>query len=257
MPLNSLPPPLRRLIEALALRMGPYAAMWVTLMAGAAVVLTLAAFAGEIYEDVTEADGVSGFDLPILGLMVAGRTPWLAAAGTAFTNLGGPVGSTLLAVVALAVLSLASRSWRPTILLAVAAGGSLLMTVAGKDLIGRLRPDTTMAVPPFETSPSFPSGHTLNTTTIMAVVAYLTCLLVHRTWVRTAVILACGTFAVAMGLSRVFLGHHWFTDVLAAWVLGLAWAGMVILAHRVFHIVGKVRAKARLEAGRGRGPAPH
>jgi len=229
--------------------MGPYAAMWATLIVGAAVVLTLAAFAGEIYEDVTESDGVAGLDLPILGWMVAGRTPELAAAVTAFTNLGGRLGATLIAVVALVVLSLASRSWRPTILLSVAAGGSLLMTMVGKDVIGRLRPDTTMAVPPFETSPSFPSGHTLNTTTVMAVVAYLTCLLVHRTWVRTAVILACGTFAVAMGLSRVFLGHHWFTDVLAAWALGLAWAGMVILAHRVFHIARRVRAKARLDAG--------
>ena len=73
---------------------------------------------------------------------------------------------------------------------------------------------------------------------------------------RTAVILACGTIALVMGLSRVFLGHHWFTDVLAAWVLGLAWAGMVILAHRVFHTVRQARAKARLEAGPGRGPAP-
>jgi membrane-associated phospholipid phosphatase len=254
-PLNSLPPPLRRFIEAIALRMGPYAAMWATLLVGAAAVVTLAAFAGEVYEDVTESDGVSGLDLPILGVMVAGRTPELAAAGTAFTNLGGPVGSTLLALVALAVLSLASRSWRPTILLVAAAGGSLLMTVVGKDLFGRLRPDSTMAVPPFETSPSFPSGHTLNTTTIMAVVAYLTCLLVHRTWVRTTVILACGAFALAMGLSRVFLGHHWFTDVLAAWMLGLAWAGLVILAHRVFHTVRQARAKARLEAGPGRGPA--
>ena len=252
MPLKPLPAPLRRLVAALALRLGPYAAMWATLVVGAAVVLALTALAAEIYDDVTESDGVAGLDLPILGLMMAGRTPELAAAGTAFTNLGGPVGSTLLAAAALVVLSLASRSWRPTILLAAVAGGSLLMTLVGKGVIGRNRPDTTMAVPPFETSPSFPSGHTLNTTAIMAVVAYLTCLLVYRAWVRSAVVLACGTFALAMGVSRVFLGHHWFTDVLAAWALGLAWAGMVILAHRVFRTVRQVRAKVGLEVPDGR-----
>ena len=118
MPLKPLPAPLRRLVAALALRLGPYAAMWATLVVGAAVVLALTALAAEIYDDVTESDGVAGLDLPILGLMMAGRTPGLAAAGTAFTNLGGPVGSTLLAAAALVVLSLASRSWRPTILLA-------------------------------------------------------------------------------------------------------------------------------------------
>lgn len=250
--MNPLPAPLRRLVAALAPRMGPYAAMWATLAVGVTAVLALTALAAEIYEDVTQSAGVSGLDLPVLGLMVAGRTPELAAAGTAFTNLGGRVGSTLIALVALVVLSLVSRSWRPTILLAAAAGGSLLMTVVGKDVTGRNRPDTAMAVPPFETSPSFPSGHTLNTTAIMMVVAYLACLLVRRAWVRTAVILACGMFVLGMGLSRVFLGHHWFTDVLAAWALGLAWAGIVILAHRVFHTMRQVRAKAGIGNRDGR-----
>jgi membrane-associated phospholipid phosphatase len=37
-----------------------------------------------------------------------------------------------------------------------------------------------------------------------------------------------------MGLSRVFLGHHWLTDVIFAWLLGAAWLALVITSHRLF-----------------------
>lgn len=41
-------------------------------------------------------------------------------------------------------------------------------------------------------------------------------------------------FAVTMGLTRVYLGHHWLTDVVVAWALALAWLAVVITAHRLF-----------------------
>ena len=53
-----------------------------------------------------------------------------------------------------------------------------------------------------------------------------------RTQALTAGLTA--VFAITMGMSRVYLGHHWFTDVLVAWVLGLAWLAVVITAHRLY-----------------------
>ena len=93
------------------------------------------------------------------------------------------------------------------------------------------------AVPPYEDSPSFPSGHTLNTTVVISLVIYLICLQFHTMRVRVTAITAGSAFIIAMGLSRVFLGHHWLTDVMAGWILGLAWVAIVILAHRLFHLV--------------------
>jgi undecaprenyl-diphosphatase len=99
------------------------------------------------------------------------------------------------------------------------------------------------AVPPYESSPSFPSGHALNSTVIAGLVAYL---LLRRLETRLArvitVILAAG-WAIAIGLSRVFLGHHWLTDVVFGWILGLAWLSLVITAHRLFLTLRRSRAQ--------------
>jgi membrane-associated phospholipid phosphatase len=120
------------------------------------------------------------------------------------------------------------------VVMAVAVAGSLLMTTVGKSVIGRVRPPTVDAVPPFESSPSFPSGHSLNALVVSGVVAYLVCLRLRRRAARVAVVAGAALFAVAMGLSRVYLGHHWLTDVLVAWALGLGWLAAVITAHRLW-----------------------
>jgi undecaprenyl-diphosphatase len=140
----------------------------------------------------------------------------------------------IVAGIIMLVLALRRRSWTPVILIAAAAAGSLLMTVAGKQLIGRARPPLADAVPPYEHSASFPSGHALNAVVIAGVVAYLLVLRQHSPGARMLTIAVAALFALTIGLSRVFLGHHWFTDVLAAWTLGAAWLALVITAHRLY-----------------------
>jgi undecaprenyl-diphosphatase len=215
----------------------PYAALWITMLIGGVVVVVLALLSAEVYDNVVDSAGLANLDKPTLAFMEQLRSPGLDAFVTGFTNIGGGIGMPILASILTAWLIWVSRTWRPLILVGGAAAVSVTATSVGKKLIGRTRPDHADAVPPYENSPSFPSGHTLNTTVVIGLVVYLACLQVQRTVARVSLITAGALFIFAMGMSRVFLGHHWMTDVIIGWVLGLAWVGIVILAHRLFHVL--------------------
>lgn len=221
--------------------LGPHGALLLTLLVGALISAALTAAFSEVYESVVAADGVAGLDHPVLAASKDLRTPTLDVVVTAFTDIGGTIGMPVLAMIIMVVLALRRRSWTPVILIATAGAGSLLMTIAGKRLVGRTRPDLSDAVPPYEHSPSFPSGHSLNAVVIAGIVAYLIILRLHSKRARILTAAAAALFAVAIGLSRVFLGHHWLTDVLAAWALGAAWLAIVITAHRLYLTVRKHR----------------
>ncbi|GAA5019569.1 hypothetical protein GCM10023258_07320 [Terrabacter aeriphilus] len=208
---------------------------FVVFAAVALVVLVLLVEGTEtVYEGVVGRDGVTAVDQPVLDAAVSWRSPGLDSAVTTFTDIGGPVGMPVLAAVAVAVLTWRRRRWTPAVLMLIAAAGSLAMTVVGKDFVDRARPPAALAVPPLEVSPSFPSGHTLNATVLTTVVVYLVLIETTAAWQRTLTITLGALFVLSMGLSRVFLGHHWLTDVLAGWLIGLGWAVAVLTAHRLW-----------------------
>ena len=211
----------------------------VLLLAISAVGLGIATLLGwgfaEVYEAVTENNGIAGFDQPVLTWMVASRTPVLTLLVNGFTQTGGPIGMPIIAVAVTAVLMRASRSIRPLVLTAIAGGGSLAMTLAVKALVGRARPPLAEAVPPYESSASFPSGHTLNAVVITGVLVYSALLVVRTRRARWLVGAGGALYAVLIGLSRVYLGHHWLSDVVGACLLGLAWLSVVVVAHRLAH----------------------
>ncbi|WAC65733.1 phosphatase PAP2 family protein [Agrococcus sp. SL85] len=230
-------------------RLGPYAALLLTLAIGAAIVAALTAAAVGVYDAVTDEDGVAGVDRPLLDAILTIRSPGADAAVTAFTDLAGTVGMPAIAILALLVLSIRRRSWTPVVLIVAAGAGSLLMTVVGKSLIGRDRPPLADAVPPYEVSASFPSGHTLNAVAILGVITYLLILRRSSARARAAIAIAASLAAALVAASRVYLGHHWLTDVLAGYALGAAWLALIITAHRIYLTVRTRRA------GREREPA--
>jgi membrane-associated phospholipid phosphatase len=215
-------------------RIGAQSALTVILVVGIGLAFVMAFLVARVYDAVTDRDGISNLDVPMLQGAMRLRTPWLDGFAAGIAYLFGPVGMPCMAVAAILVLALTRRSRTPLILIAGAGLGSLLMTIAGKDIIGRHRPPLSDAVPPFEYSPSFPSGHTLNATVVAGAVGYL--LWLHRRTLAAKILcfVVPVVIAVVVGLTRVLLGAHWFTDVVAAWLLGVAWLALVITAHRLY-----------------------
>ncbi|WP_241976117.1 phosphatase PAP2 family protein [Cryobacterium algoricola] len=195
----------------------------------------------QVYDNITDADGVAGLDRPLLNFAISLRSPLLDMILTGYTEIAGPIGMPIIAIAAILILAIHRQSWTPVILIVAAGGGSLLMTIAGKDLFGRDRPPLADAVPPYEYSASFPSGHTLNAVAVVGVIAYLLILRQKTFRARTVTISAAAIFAITTGLNRVYLGHHWATDVLGAWMLGAAWLALVITAHRLYLTVRVLR----------------
>lgn len=230
--------PVGRAAASLARRAGLFfgdrIALVLILVIGAIVAFGLSFVASRIYDAVTETDGVAGLDRPILDFAMRARTPELNAVSATIAYVAGPIGMPILAVLAIVILAFHRKSWTPVILIASAGAGSVLMTIAGKDIVGRVRPPQVDAVPPFEFSPSFPSGHTLNAIVIAGVVCYLLILRQRSTHARVITITIASLLAIAVGLSRVYIGAHWSTDVLAGWTLGGAWLALVITAHRLY-----------------------
>ena len=233
------------LAHRLAALIGSHALLSATLLVSGLLLAALTSASAELYDEVVDEQGVALLDRPVLDLAVRARTPLLEDVVTGFSNLGGPVGMPLLATGAALAMALAWRRWTPVVLMLAATVGSVAMTVAGKAVVGRARPPVFEAVPPYESSPSFPSGHALNAVVVAGVVAYLLVRRQTRARARARTISAAAVFAVLMGLSRVYLGHHWLTDVLAAWTLGLAWTVAVVTAHRLFLTVHRSRVSDR------------
>jgi len=185
--------------------LGAHWSLLLLLVLGVGALGLAVAGADEVYESVVAADDLATLDRPALDLALQQRSPRLDAVITVYTDLGGPVVAPVLTALLVVGLAVLWRSWTPVVMMVVATAGSLALTSVGKVVVGRERPPTDLAVPPFETSAAFPSGHALNATVIAGVIAYLVLLRVRSPGLRALVVVAAVAHPVLMGLSRVYL----------------------------------------------------
>lgn len=217
------------------------------LAVGTLIMAATTSAAGAVYVAVEERDGLASLDEPVMRAMMQLRVDWFDTLVTAFTTIGGPVVAPIVATAVVVTLAWRWRSWLPVLLMLAAAAGSLTMTTAGKQFVGRVRPAQEFAVPPYEFSPSFPSGHSLNAVVVGGIIAYLLLRHARRHSHRCWIVALAAAYALLMGISRVYLGHHWLTDVITGWLLGVGWLTFIVTAHRlVVTVERRRRAGARV-----------
>ena len=180
----------------------------------------------EIAADMTGANG-RAFDQRVLHWMqpVAGqpRGPWwLNEAAADITSLGGIAVLTLFAVVALGMLLILGKRLS-AVLLVVGLAGGIALSECLKALFERERPSAAFQA--VETlNASFPSGHALLSTVFYLTVAVMMTRAFSKRRLKAYVLGVGMVFALMVGLTRVYLGAHWASDVMAGWCVGAAWA---------------------------------
>ncbi len=209
-----------------------------------ACLLVLGALADEVAEQ--EANALDAFANPFLhGL----ASPGLDAAMGAATFMGStPAIPLLLLAAGLGLIAIRRR--REALFLVAAIGGSFALNQLLKLVVHRPRPQLAWAQvqPEF----SFPSGHTQNGLVFYLALALIVWVIAGRR-AGVVAVAAAAILAVLIGVSRIYFGFHYLTDVVGGYFAGLAWLLIVAAAFRA----GPMLRAWRTDADPGEaGPAP-
>lgn len=140
------------------------------------------------------------------------------------TALGSYIVLTLLSLFVIAFFLMRRQYHASFLVVLTSLGGALLMQNL-KVLFGRPRPDLVPHLVDVN-SLSFPSGHALSAATVYLTLAALLSRLVKERRLKVYVVVVAFVLVFLVGASRVYLGVHWPTDVVAGWAIGLAWSVM-------------------------------
>ncbi len=170
---------------------------------------------------------------------------WFKELARDFTALGG---YGILSTITLLVTTFLHLERRPArahfVVVAIVAGYSLSMTL--KALIARPRPDIVPWLSHVHSS-SFPSGHSMMSAVVYLSLGLMLSDLTSRRLVKTFVVVAPLTISALVGLSRVYMGVHYPTDVVAGWWLGISWSLACWLAIRRWRAFREVRKALSIE----------
>jgi undecaprenyl-diphosphatase len=205
----------------------PTALMDVAALVGLAVAVLALFLFGRLAGEMREGD-TARFDLAVRSWVHQFASPGLTKAMTAISLMGYDI---LIVELVFALAVFLFLRWRHAAgWLAVSMAGALALDLALKHAFHRQRPQPFFG-PPLH-SYSFPSGHALCSFCFYAVLAGLIADRVRSLAVRVAVGLAAASMVIAIGLSRIYLGMHYPSDVIAGYLAAAVWVATLLALDR-------------------------
>ena len=171
--------------------------------------------------------GPARFDNAALAESIEERSPGITRLAVVVTTLGSTAAMALLAVAVGAWCWGVGRRADAVLAVGAMAGASLVFTVL-KNVLDRNRPpvpDRLVSV----TNESLPSGHATMSFVVVGTIVVLAWA-GRSTLARVLLVVAAAAWVGAVGATRVYLGVHWFSDVLAGWAVGAAWLALCVTA---------------------------
>jgi undecaprenyl-diphosphatase len=192
---------------------------------GALVFFVAAGGFVKLAHEVSDGDHV-GFENKIMHALRRGEAPlgpaWATSAVRDLTSLGSSVVLVLVTVLIMGFLLLRG-SYRIAALLTASVAGGALINLVLKNAFNRARPAEALHLVGVHSS-SFPSGHAMAASIFYLTIGALLARMAKRRREKVYLILASMLFTFLVGFSRVYLGVHYPSDVLAGWAAGTAWA---------------------------------
>lgn len=211
-----------------AARLSPEGAAGVHLTLGVAVMLAAAWLFGVIAGDVVSGERITLLDVALAHYLHRHASAALTAGMLIVTHWHGMIGTGVMALMLAAYFHLRRATyWRLAVMVVVPGG--MLLNVLLKYVFQRARPsfdDPLLTL----TSYSFPSGHTVNAVLLYGLLASWLVMRHRRAGTRAAIVGGACAMVALVGLSRMVLGVHYLSDVLAASVEGGAWLAVCITA---------------------------
>jgi len=202
---------------------------------------------GELAEEIWKKEGGFPWDVPILLAIHSTASPQLDTFAIFLTKLGAYWGVFPVAVVILLVLAF-RRQWRFLSYALTTFLGSLIINRAAKLTLQRVRPSLWDSPAP-ESDYAFPSGHAMGSVTFGIVLMILTW---NTRW-RWVTVMGGFVFAIAISWTRMYLGVHYPSDIIAGWMASIAWAVGVCLVIRPYRSQRRLKPeeKAAIENSDG------
>lgn len=191
------------------------------------VVTGAAMLFAELAEHLGAGPALGALDNAFSAAVRASVPSWALRAFAAITHGGDSATLTVVCIGVAALLVWRGRAWL-AFAWVMAVGGNALLNVTLKSVFERVRPLHAEAIPN-ASGWSFPSGHTSGSVVALGMLAYVMLRTLPRRW-HLPVVLVAAALAFSIGCSRVFLGAHYLSDVVAGFASGVAWLALCILS---------------------------